>query len=52
MKSGIGTISLDIGGGVIVGAMVAVNTFGDVIDPKNGQIIAGARSTKIGPILK
>ena len=50
MKSGIGTISLDIGGGVIVGAMVAVNTFGDVIDPKNGQIIAGARSTKIGPI--
>jgi L-aminopeptidase/D-esterase-like protein len=50
MKSGIGTASLDIGGGVIVGAIVAVNSFGDVIDPANGQILAGTRSTKVGPI--
>ena len=31
MKSGLGTASMDIGGGVIVGAIVAVNAFGDVI---------------------
>lgn len=53
MKSGIGTASLDIGRGVIVGAIAAVNAFGDVIDPETGQILAGARTrydgaTKIG----
>jgi L-aminopeptidase/D-esterase-like protein len=50
MKSGIGTASLDIGAGVLVGAIVAVNAFGDVIDPSSGQIIAGARSKDVGPI--
>jgi L-aminopeptidase/D-esterase-like protein len=44
MKSGLGTASVDLGGGLIVGAIVAVNAFGDVIDPENGQILAGARS--------
>src|SRR5689334_20003745 len=34
MKSGLGTSSIEIGGSVIVGAIVAVNAFGDVIDPK------------------
>ena len=43
MKSGIGTASLDLGGGGKVAALVAVNAFGDVIDPENGEIIAGAR---------
>lgn len=43
MKSGIGCARLDIGGGLIVAAIVAVNAFGDIIDPKNGEIIAGAR---------
>ena len=50
MKSGLGTASMDIGGGVIVGAIVAVNAFGDVIDPKTGEIIAGLRSGKVGPL--
>ena len=50
MKSGIGTASLDIGAGVLVAAIVAVNAFGDVIDPSSGQIIAGARSKDVGPI--
>jgi len=50
MKSGIGTSSLEVGGGVVIGAIVAVNAVGDVIDPNNGEIIAGARSTKIGPV--
>jgi L-aminopeptidase/D-esterase-like protein len=50
MKSGIGTASLEIGSGVIVGAIVAVNVFGDVIDPETGQIVAGARVVQKGPI--
>jgi len=50
MKSGIGTASLEIGGGVSVGAIVAINAFGDVINPQSHQIIAGARATKVGPL--
>ncbi|MEI6289395.1 MAG: P1 family peptidase [Chloroflexota bacterium] len=50
MKSGIGTASMDIGGGVIVGAIAAVNAYGDVVDPGSGEIVAGARSTSLGPI--
>ncbi len=47
MKAGIGTASMKVGG-VVIGAIVAVNAFGDVIDPENGQIVAGARSNKKG----
>jgi L-aminopeptidase/D-esterase-like protein len=43
MKGGIGTASLRIGG-VTVGALVAVNAVGDVIDPADGRPVAGARS--------
>jgi L-aminopeptidase/D-esterase-like protein len=50
MKSGLGTASMDIGGGVIVGAIVAVNAWGDVIDPTTGEIVAGLRSGKVGPL--
>ncbi len=50
MKSGVGTCSLVIGGGLIVGALATVNAFGDVIDPATGRIVAGARSTKLGPL--
>ena len=50
MKSGLGTASIEIGGGVMVGAIVAVNAFGDVLDPATGQIIAGARPAKLGPV--
>jgi len=45
MKSGIGTASLTLGSGVVVAALVAVNPLGDVIDPSNGQIVAGARKS-------
>jgi L-aminopeptidase/D-esterase-like protein len=50
MKAGIGTASIDIGGGVVVGALVAVNAWGDVIDPQTDEIIAGLRSGKVGPL--
>ena len=44
MKSGIGTASIRVGKtGIVVAAIVAVNAVGDVIDPKSGRIIAGAR---------
>lgn len=43
MKGGIGTASLRVGA-VTVGAIVAVNAAGDVIDPRNGSVVAGARS--------
>jgi L-aminopeptidase/D-esterase-like protein len=50
MKAGVGTASMDIGGGVIVGALVAVNAWGDVVDPQTNEILAGLRSGKVGPL--
>ena len=47
-KGGIGTASQKIGNGVVVGAIVAVNALGDVVDPATGQIIAGTRSPDSG----
>lgn len=44
MKGGIGTASVTVDG-VTVGALVACNAMGDVLDPETGQIIAGARSS-------
>jgi L-aminopeptidase/D-esterase-like protein len=44
MKSGLGSASVHVGNtGIVVAAIVAVNAVGDVLDPKTGQIIAGAR---------
>lgn len=43
MKAGIGTASMDIHG-LIIGAIVAVNAIGDVVDPGSGGKIAGLRS--------
>ncbi|MCC6146483.1 MAG: P1 family peptidase [Anaerolineaceae bacterium] len=50
MKSGIGTAAMELGGGVIVGAICVVNAFGDVVDYKTSKLIAGARSLKKGPL--
>jgi L-aminopeptidase/D-esterase-like protein len=45
MKGGVGTSSIKVGDtGVVVGAIVAVNALGDVINPRTGKIIAGARN--------
>ncbi|MGW8250362.1 MAG: P1 family peptidase [Anaerolineales bacterium] len=43
MKSGLGCARLELGAGLIVSAIVAVNAFGDIINPADGEIIAGAR---------
>lgn len=50
MKSGLGSASISIGSGIVVGALAVVNTFGDVVDPKTGEIVAGLRSAKVGPL--
>lgn len=42
-KSGLGTASQEIAGGGVVAALVVVNAFGDVIEPRTGKIIAGPR---------
>jgi L-aminopeptidase/D-esterase-like protein len=49
-KSGVGTASTSIGAGVVVGALVAVNAWGDVVDPKTSEIVAGLRSGRVGPL--
>jgi L-aminopeptidase/D-esterase-like protein len=47
MKGGIGSAALTVDG-VTVAALVVVNALGDVVDPKNGRILAGARTTSSG----
>jgi L-aminopeptidase/D-esterase-like protein len=43
MKGGIGTASVSVDG-VTVGALVAANPLGDVVDPATGRVVAGART--------
>ena len=39
MKSGVGTWSVRLAGGVTLGALVVTNAFGDVVDPATGTIV-------------
>lgn len=43
MKGGVGTASITLESGLVVAAIVAVNSLGDVIDPATGRVIAGVR---------
>lgn len=43
LKGGIGTASEMLDGGLIVGAIVAVNAVGDIVDSRDGSTIAGPR---------
>ncbi len=43
MRGGIGTASITVDG-ITVGALIACNAVGDVIDPTTGQLLAGART--------
>lgn len=51
MKSGLGSARLEVGGGLVVSALAAVNALGDVIDPSTGAIVAGARAPAESPEL-
>jgi len=48
MKSGVGSYTVELPGGVLVSALVAVNAVGDVVDPATGKIVAGTRKTADG----
>lgn len=48
MKSGLGSSLLELPNGILVGALVAVNALGDIIDPDTGKIIAGTRGDTKG----
>ena len=43
VKGGIGTASLEVPGGIVVGAIVAVNAYGGVVDHRTGRVIVGPR---------
>jgi L-aminopeptidase/D-esterase-like protein len=44
MKAGVGSYSITLPNGLSVGAIVAVNAVGDIIDPDTGMVVAGART--------
>src|SRR5262249_35260212 len=44
MKAGIGSAAIRLPNGLVVGALVAVNAVGDILDPWTGQVIAGTRT--------
>ena len=46
MKSGVGSASISLGRGIVVGAIAAVNAIGDVYDPNTGEFVAGIRTEK------
>ena len=49
-KGGLGTASQRVGD-VTVGAIFAVNAFGDVVDPQTGKVLAGPRDLERGGFL-
>lgn len=51
MKAGLGSWSLRMPDGMKIGALVALNCVGDVIDPATGKIVAGARRPHGGGFL-
>jgi L-aminopeptidase/D-esterase-like protein len=44
MKGGIGTFAIGLPNGLRVGAIAAVNAVGDIVDPLDGRLVAGART--------
>ena len=46
MKGGIGSAAIELPGGLIVAALVAVNAAGNVVDPLTGLTIAGGRTAE------
>ncbi|HEY7292750.1 MAG TPA: P1 family peptidase [Vicinamibacterales bacterium] len=44
IKSGVGSSVIRMPNGLVVGAIVAVNAVGDIVDPSTGRIVAGVRN--------
>ena len=45
VKGGIGTCAIELQDGTTIGAIVAVNAYGSVVDHRTGEVVAGPRST-------
>ena len=43
VKGGVGTASITLGDGLVIGAVVVVNALGGIVDPDNGELVAGPR---------
>ena len=55
MKGGIGSAAIVLPNGLVVAAIVASNSVGDIIDPETGQVVAGTRTadgTQIADVRK
>ncbi len=50
MKGGVGTAVFELPGGVLVAALMAVNSVGDIVDPQTGAVIAGVRTADGGAL--
>jgi L-aminopeptidase/D-esterase-like protein len=50
MKGGVGSAAIELPGGLIVAALVAVNAAGNVMDPATARFIAGGRTDDGGRI--
>ena len=44
MKGGLGSAAIELPGGLVVAALVAVNAAGNIVDPSTGHVIAGGRT--------
>ena len=44
MKGGLGSAAITLPNGLVVAAIVAANSVGDIIDPTTGQVVAGVRT--------
>jgi L-aminopeptidase/D-esterase-like protein len=52
MKGGLGIAAIALAHGIVVQAVVAVNAFGEIVDPASGTVVAGVRGRggRIQPI--
>jgi L-aminopeptidase/D-esterase-like protein len=50
MKGGVGSAAIVLPDGLAVAALVAVNAWGDVVDPRTGEILAGTRGDDDGSL--
>ena len=48
-RSGLGSASIELGGGVVIGAIAAVNAGGDIYDPYSGEFLAGGHDAQGAP---
>lgn len=48
LKGGIGMAAERTASGITVGALIAVNSFGEVVDPDSGRVLAGPRGDSPG----